>query len=235
MIKYILWDIDNTLLDFDMAEKASMISGLQRLGIDKISEDSLEDYKKINDKYWKKLEKGEITRKEVLLGRFNEFFDQEGIDYDQDIVEIFNENFQKDLGINVAFYKNAKNVLEKLKKDYKQYAITNGTKVAQEAKIKNSGLDKILDGVFISEDLAVDKPNKEFFDIVLKQVGSKDPREYIVIGDSLTSDIKGANNAGIKCIWFNPKHKIIKKDVSIDYSIHDLAKVIDILDDLSDW
>lgn len=90
MIKYILWDIDNTLLDFDMAEKASMISGLQRLGIDKISEDSLEEYKKINDKYWKKLEKGEITRKEVLLGRFNEFFDQEGIDYDQDIVEIFN-------------------------------------------------------------------------------------------------------------------------------------------------
>lgn len=234
MIKYILWDIDNTLLDFDMAEKASMISGLQRLGIDKISEDSLEDYKKINDKYWKKLEKCEITRKEVLLGRFEEFFDKKDIVYDQSTVESFNDNFQKDLGMNVAFHKNAKNVLEKLKKDYKQYAITNGTKIAQEAKIKNSGLDKILDGVFISEDLAVDKPNKEFFDIVLDQVGSKTPREYIVIGDSLTSDIKGANNAGIKCIWFNPKHKINDKDIRIDYSIHDLAKVIDILDDLSD-
>ncbi len=235
MIKYILWDIDNTLLDFDIAEKASMLSGLKRLGIDKISEDSLEDYKKINDKYWKKLEKGEITRKKVLLGRFEEFFDKKGIDYDQSTVENFNDNFQKDLGINVAFHKNAKNVLEKLKENYKQYAITNGTKVAQEAKIENSGLDNILDGVFISEDLGVDKPNKEFFDIVLNQVGSKDPREYIVIGDSLTSDIKGANNAGIKCIWFNPKHKINEKDVSIDYSIHDLTKVIDILDDLSDW
>ena len=234
MIEYILWDIDNTFLDFDIAEKASMLSGLKRLGIDKISEDSLQDYKKINDKYWKRLEKGEITRREVLLGRFKEFFDQEGIDYDQDIVESFNDNFQKDLGINVSFHENAKNVLEKLKKDYKQYAITNGTKVAQEAKIKNSGLDNILDEVFISEDLGVDKPNKEFFDIVLDQVGSKDPREYIVIGDSLTSDIKGANNAGIKCIWFNPKNKINEKDVSIDYSIHDLAKVIDILDDLSD-
>ena len=235
MIKYILWDIDNTLLDFDMAEKASMISGLKRLGIDKISEDSLEDYKKINDKYWKKLEKGEIKRKEVLLGRFEEFFDKKDIVYDQSTVEIFNDNFQKDLGINVAFHKNAKNILEKLKKNYKQYAITNGTKIAQEAKIENSGLDNILDGVFISEDLGVDKPNKEFFDIVLDQVGSKDPREYIVIGDSLTSDIKGANNAGIKCIWFNPKHKTNEKDVSIDYSIHDLAKAIDILDDLSDW
>lgn len=235
MIKYILWDIDNTLLDFDIAEKASMLSGLKRLGIDKISEDSLEDYKKINDKYWKKLEKGEITRWEVLLGRFREFFDKKAIGYDQATIESFNDNFQKDLGINVAFHKNAKNVLEKLKKDYRQYAITNGTKIAQEAKLENSGLDKILDGVFISEDLGVDKPNKEFFDIVLNQVGSNDPREYIVIGDSLTSDIKGANNAGIKCIWFNPKHKINKKDVSIDYSIHDLSKIIDIMDDLTDW
>ncbi len=102
--------------------------------------------------------------------------------------------------------------------DYKQYAVTNGSKIAQNLKLKKSGLDQIFDGVFISEDLGVDKPNKEFFDIVFDQIGSENRDDYIIIGDSLTSDMLGSNNAGIKNIWYNPEDLDNKANVKVDYT-----------------
>ena len=93
MINYILWDIDNTLLNFDLAEEASMINGFEKFGIKVTDENALLGYKKINDKYWKRLENGEIDRDEVLLGRFREFFTKYNIDYDDNLVENFNLNF----------------------------------------------------------------------------------------------------------------------------------------------
>ena len=122
--------------------------------------------------------------------------------------------------------------LQKLGKDYKQYAVTNGSKVAQSGKLKNSGLDKVFDGVFISEDLGYDKPSLEYFDLVFENIGSKNKDEYILIGDSLTSDMLGSNNAGIRNIWYNPAGLANDLGIRIDYTIHQLNKVVDILDDL---
>ncbi len=229
MINYILWDIDNTLLNFDLAEEASMINGFEKFGIKVTDENALPSYKKINDKYWKRLENGEIDRDEVLLGRFREFFTKYNIDYDDNLVENFNLNFQKELGRQVFFHDHAKEVLNELKNNYKQYAVTNGSKIAQTGKITNSGLDKILDDVFISEDLGVDKPNKAFFDKIFEKIGSTNKKEYILIGDSLTSDIRGANNAAIKNIWFNPNTNINETKIKVDFDIKDLSEVPGIL------
>lgn len=124
--------------------------------------------------------------------------------------------------------------MEILGKNYKQYAVTNGTKLAQKGKLKNSGLDKVFDGIFISEDLGVDKPNKEFFYKVFEKVGSTNPDEYIIVGDSLTSDMRGANNAGITNIWYNPKDLENNTDVKINFCIHSLDKIPNILDDLNE-
>ncbi len=232
MIKYLLWDIDNTLLSFDLAERASMTKGFQLFDIDIRDKNALDVYKDINDKHWKMLEKGEKTREEILTGRFEEFFDLYDIDYNDSLVNNFNLFYQEELGKQVFFNDYAKEVLQKLGKNYKQYAVTNGSKVAQTGKLRNSGLDKIFDGVFISEDLGYDKPSKEFFDIVFESIGSKNKDEYILIGDSLTSDMLGANNAGIKNIWYNPKDFDNKASVKVDYTINNLKEVIEILENI---
>ena len=234
MIKYILWDIDNTLLSFDLAERAAMTSGFLKFNLDIRDDNALEAYKLINDKYWKKLENGELTRKQILGDRFREFFDRYGISYDDKMINDFNLYFQQEVGRQVFFNDGAREVLPILGKDYDQYAVTNGSKIAQEAKVKNSGLDKVFKKVFISEDLGFDKPYKEFFDIVFKDIGSENPDDYIVIGDSLTSDMRGANNAGIKNIWYNPKNKENDLGIKIDYCIDDLRKVVDIIGKISE-
>lgn len=232
MIKYILWDIDNTLLNFDLAEKAAMKNGFKKFAINIGDENALGTYNSINDKYWKRLEKGEITRHETLHGRFREFFDLYNVNYDEKLIEKFNLFFQEELGKHIFFNDGAKESLEILDRDYAQYAVTNGSKIAQEAKLSNSGLDKIFLDAFISEDLKADKPSKEFFDKVFNKIGSTNKDEYILIGDSLSSDMRGANNAGIKNIWYNPKGKENNLGVNIDYTIHELDKVIYILDEL---
>lgn len=233
MIKYLLWDIDNTLLSFDLAERASMTKGFNKFGLDIGDEKALEVYKNINDKYWKMLEKGHMTREEILTGRFEEFFDLYDIAYDEKLVNDFNLFYQKELGKQVFFNDYAEEVLHKLGKDYKQYAVTNGSKVAQSGKLKNSGLDKIFDGVFVSEDLGVDKPYKEFFDIVFNQIGSDNRDDYIIIGDSLTSDIRGGNNAGIRTIWYNKDGKQNIHGVRVDYMVDKLSDIPAIIKEIN--
>ena len=232
MIKYLLWDIDNTLLSFDLAERASMTKGFKKFDLDIRDDKALDIYKNINDKYWKMLEKGQKTREEILTGRFEEFFDLYDIAYDDRLVNDFNLFYQEELGKQVFFNDYAEEVLQKLGKDYKQYAVTNGSKVAQSGKLKNSGLDKVFDGVFISEDLGYDKPSLEYFDLVFESIGSKNRDEYILIGDSLTSDMLGSNNAGIKNIWYNPKDFDNKASVKVDYTINNLKEVIKILENI---
>lgn len=232
MIKYLLWDIDNTLLSFDLAERASMTKGFDKFGLDIEDAKALEVYKNINDKYWKMLEKGQMTREEILTGRFEEFFALYDIAYDEKLVNDFNLFYQKELGKQVFFNDYAEEVLQKLSKDYKQYAVTNGSKVAQSGKLKNSGLDKVFDGAFISEDLGYDKPSLEYFDLVFERIGSKNKEEYILIGDSLTSDMLGSNNAGIRNIWYNPEDFDNKANIKVDYTIKNLKEVIEILENI---
>ena len=233
MIKYLLWDIDNTLLSFDLAERASMTKGFDKFGLDIGDDKALEVYKNINDKYWKMLEKGEMTREEILTGRFEEFFDLYDIAYDEKLVNDFNLFYQEELGKQVFFNDYAEEVLQKISKDYKQYAVTNGSKIAQTGKLKNSGLDKVFDGVFISEDLGVDKPYKEFFDIVFDQIGSDNRDDYIIIGDSLTSDIRGGNNAGIRTIWYNKDGKENIHGVRVDYMVDKLSDIPAIIKEIN--
>ena len=226
-IKYILWDIDGTLLDFELAENTAIRECFKDFNFGNCSDKQLEDYKKINNKYWKRLENGEISKKEVLEGRFVEFFKKNGIN--SDIATEFNEAYQIGIG-NIAYYiKNEKETVLALKTKYKQYGATNGTIVAQEKKLAKSGLDKLLDDVFISEKIGFDKPSINYYETVFEKVGSHNLEEYIMIGDSLTSDMQGGINAGITTCWFNPNKNKNDKKLNIDYEINDLKEVIDIL------
>lgn len=227
-IKYILWDIDGTLLDFDFAKEEAIRICFHNFKMGDCNNQMMEKYKEINKKYWQRLEKGEISKKEVLEGRFCEFFSNYGLDVS--IVSEFNKEYQICLG-SIVRYNNiyAEETVQALKGKYLQFATTNGTAIAQRMKLEKSGLKQIFDDIFISEEIGFEKPSIRYFENVFKKIGSNNREEYLVIGDSLTSDIQGGNNAEIMTCWFNPKGKKNDKSVKVDYEIHNLKELVDIL------
>lgn len=224
MVKVILWDIDGTLLNFEMSEKYAIRKCFSIFELGECTDEMLAQYSKINRKYWEGLERGELTKQEVLVGRFKEFFDKQGLPIEK--AEVFNSEYQIRLGDKAFYNDEGRQIVEQLKKkEIKQYAVTNGTLTAQERKLKLSGLDQLLDGVFISDVIGVEKPNIGFFDAVWKEIGSYKKNEVVIVGDSLTSDMQGGNNAGVLCCWYNPQKYANDKELRIDYEIQDLREV----------
>ncbi len=225
--KYVLWDIDGTLLDFLEAEKYAIKSLFNKYNIGECTDEMLAVYSKINVKYWQALERGELTKPEVLIGRFHEFFGLYGID--KSIAESFNSDYQSELGECIVFTEGAKEMLERQKGRYTLVAVTNGTKKAQTKKLSLSGLDKLFDYIFISEDVGFEKPSCEYFNRVFAEAHIEDIARAIIIGDSLTSDIKGGELARIDTCWYNPKKKPNDKDVKPTYEIASLFELSEIL------
>ena len=223
MIKVILWDIDGTLLSFKMAERAAIRACFAQFGLGELTDEMLSRYSAINASYWKRLELGELTKQQVLRGRFEEFFAAYGLD--TGCVDDFNAAYQVRLGETVVFNDSADTLVRELRGKVKQYAVTNGTLVAQRGKLKNSGLDQLLDDVFISDVIGVEKPGIGFFDAVFAAIGRYEPDEVLIVGDSLTSDIQGGNNAGILCGWYNPGGAPVPEGLRVDYDIRDLNAV----------
>lgn len=229
MIKVLLWDLDGTLLNFDAAEHNALKACFEKLGLGVCTDEMIERYVKINKQYWQKLERGEISKQEVLIGRFREFFRKEGLE--AECAEGFNEEYQIRLGDTIVFCDDAFELVKEFKqKGYLQYIVTNGTKVAQDRKLDRSGLRELFDGIFISEEVGFEKPMKGFFDKVFNEIGTYHSDEVIIIGDSLSSDMCGGNNVGITCCWYNPKKEANQSDLQIDYEIADLRELKEILD-----
>ena len=226
-IKVILWDIDGTLLNFEEAEKYAIRACFAQFGLGECTDSMLADYSVINRSYWQRLERGELTKPQVLEGRFMEFFGKYGLD--SGCAPAFNAQYQISLGDTFCFHENGLETVQALWGKVKQYAVTNGTRIAQERKLRASGLDKLLDGVFISEIVGIEKPGIGFFQRVWDAIGTYAPDEVMIVGDSLTSDIQGGNNAGILCCWFNPQGKPAPEHLRIDYTIRDLSQLLDIV------
>lgn len=227
MIKVILWDVDGTLLDFEKSESCGIRRCLEEIGFYGCNDAMLERYARINRRYWEALERGEVTKQEVLLGRFETFFEEETIPCDD--IAAFNSSYQKKLG--EVFFENEDSVrlCGKLQAQVDQYVVTNGTVEAQRNKLKFSGLGECMKGVFISDEIGVEKPGIGFFDHVFAEIGPVNRNEVMIVGDSLTSDMKGGNNAGILCCWYNPKKKENTAGVRIDYEISHLWEIETIL------
>lgn len=168
-INVILWDVDGTLLDFSAAERRALEDCFRSFQMGPCTPELLARYSQINRTYWRRLERGELTKPQVLLGRFEEFFAQEGLNCRD--IPAFNQEYQLRLGDTVVFRDDAGSLVARLKGRVRQYAVTNGTRVAQERKLSRSGLDRMLDGVFISEIVGTEKPGAAFFDAVFSQIG----------------------------------------------------------------
>ena len=225
----VLWDVDGTLLDFSAAERAAMISLFRDFDMGECDEEMLSRYSEINKKYWRMLELGEMTKPQILKGRFEEFFMKEGIDY-APCPEEFNRLYQLRMGDTIVFCDNSREIVSSLRGRVKQYAASNGTVTAQTKKLSRSGFDALLDGVFLSEDLGYEKPAVQFFDLIFRAIGPVDKNRVIMIGDSLTGDIAGGNRSGIKTCWYNPAGLINETEAAPDYEIGDLHEVMPILE-----
>lgn len=227
MIKVILWDLDGTLMDFKISESTSLKRTFVHFGLPECSDETVDVYSKINQGYWEKLERGEVTKEQVLRCRFEDFLALQNIDIS---ATEFCKEYENGLADVVVYLDDSFGLLERLKYDgYTQLAVTNGAKNVQRRKLKNSGFDKIFDDVFISDEVGFEKPSKSFFKAVLNSIPNVSTDEIIIVGDSLTSDIKGGNNAGIKTCWYNPSKKPVPKEYKVDYQITSLDEIYDIV------
>lgn len=223
----LLWDVDGTLLDFIAAEKAAVQTLFREFGLGECTDEMVERYSRINKEYWERLERGELSKPEILVRRFADFFASEGLDASK--APEFNEQYQVRLGDTVVFCDDSYELLSSLRGCVKQYAVSNGTVVAQTRKLRRSGFDRLLDGVFLSEELGYEKPATEFFDRVFAAIGEPDRERVLIVGDSLTSDITGGNRAGIGTCWYNPKGEPNLTAAHADYEIRDLHGILDII------
>lgn len=224
--KFILWDIDDTLIDFKASEKVALKKCFKVYDVE-LSEEDIEVYSKINQDYWKMLELGQIEKGLMLGQRFTDFIEYlkvKGIDG-----ATINKEFQMSIGDHVVMFDGAMEICEKLKGVKPQYAVTNGTIIAQERKLKNTGLDEIFDGVFISDKIGFQKPDARFFKHVFANIPGFNPEEAIIIGDSLSSDMKGANNAGIDSCWFNFREVENEDGIEFNYEIKCIEELYEII------
>lgn len=223
----LLWDVDNTVLDFDRSEYDALSRCFEKFGLE-LQEETAALYSEINLSFWKRLELGQIGRQELLTGRFREFFRRLSItDVDADQ---FQREYQDNLG-SVYYYKERSNeLLKELSGQYRQYFVTNGVAATQRNKLRLSGLDRLVNGIFISEELGAEKPDRLFFERSFAQIPDFDKEGALLIGDSLSSDMKGAFQAGIASCWYHPGWTNEEPSVPLTYEIHSLWEVKKILE-----
>lgn len=222
MIKAVLIDIDNTILDWEACSHEAMIKAGIATNI-KIDENFLNTYDRENPKLWEQLENNEITFAELKEKRFKIIFELTNTEGN---IEEFEKQFKNNILDSHIEMANARELLEYLFKKYKVFAASNSNLYQQKRRLANAELLDFFNDIFVSEELKAYKPNKEFFDEVFKRIPFK-KEEVIMIGDSLSSDIKGANDYGIKSIWFNKSN--IKSISNATYDVNNLLLIKEII------
>lgn len=225
MIKNILFDLDDTILDFKKAERVALTKTLKTMGIP-VNENILTHYSEINISQWKRLELGEISREEVKVNRYRLLFEEFGINASPDkATEIYEDN----LCFGHFFIDYAEELLAQLYGKYRLYLVSNGAKRVQDGRLKSAGIAHYFEDIFISEVIGTEKPNREFFDFCFSRIKDFHHNETVIIGDSLSSDIKGGICLGIKTVWFNPGNQENPTAFTPDYEIQKLDQLFGVL------
>ena len=226
MAKIILFDLDDTILDFHSSESAALTHTLISLGAPATAE-NIALYSKINDRMWKRLERGELTRPQILVKRFEEFFGEIGLKCNP--LEA-RKLYEHALSKQCPFIDGALPLLEKLYHEYDLYIVSNGTAHVQDGRIAAAGIGRYFKDIFISDKIGVNKPSKAFFDYCFAHIKDFDKKRTIIVGDSPSSDILGGINAGIATCRYNPKRQQNPEGIAPDYEIAELSELTQILE-----
>ena len=217
MFKVLLWDLDGTIIDSHKAVANSLLYCFKCLGIEnKYNQEMVDDFYKINSNFWGNLGIKYKTIDEILKLRFIEFFGKHNINVDP--IEA-SKYYEEESSKTLFPFDNVIEILNDLKHKYKMYATTNGKAYVQRNKLKTAGIINIFDAIFISENVGYNKPDVKYFEKIFEFIGDYKKDEILMIGDTLNSDIAGANNAGIKCCYYNIKNEPIDSKYKIDYII----------------
>ena len=228
MIEYLFLDLDDTILDFHTAEAVALSKTLRKFGIEPRLE-IVERYKQINILHWKMLERGEITRAQVKVGRFQALFREIGADCDAEVVTA---DYERNLAIGHYFLPGAEEAVKRLSKKYRLFLASNGTASVQKGRMTSANLYRFFEKVFVSEEIGHNKPEKAYFDACFARILDFDPEKAMIVGDSLTSDIRGGINAGIRTCWVNRHGAPRDPEIPADYEIESLSQLEALLDTL---
>ena len=221
----ILLDVDGTPLDFGMSEKQGMKVVLEQYGFEP-TEERLLLYHEINEGFWSAFERGEVTKEDLVRQRFETFFGRLGRAVDGREAE---ELYRRQLDDSAFLIDGALDLCQYLKERYDLYVVTNGTSSTQYKRLAASGLDCFMKDIFVSEDAGSQKPQKEYFEYCFKRIPGVCPERMLLVGDSLSSDIKGGQAAGTATCWYNPSGLINRTGVRPDLEICALGELKRIL------
>ena len=227
--KFLLFDLDHTLLDFDAAEDVALSQLLNEEGVEDIQAYK-NYYVPMNKTLWKDLELKKITKQELVNTRFAKLFAHFGIEKDGAYLA---ERYQFFLSKQGQIFPGVEDLLKKLiSRGYELYAATNGITYIQTGRLEQSGIAPFFKKIFISEQLHTQKPDAAFYEKIGARIPSFNKNQTLMIGDSLSADIQGGNNAGIDTIWYNPHHLENKTQAQPTYEVDSYQALLEILDKL---
>lgn len=224
----VLLDLDDTLLDFKKAEHIAICRTFRDFGLEPTAELTAR-YSEINAMQWKRLELGEINRQQVLEGRFQILFEEQGLHIEPSLAK---SKYEAYLSQGHYFIPGAEELLEELHGKYRLFLCSNGTAVVQAGRLESAGIGPYFEKIFISEDIGHNKPDTRYFEACFDQIPGFDRKRCVMVGDSLSSDILGGIKAGIKTCWFDPRHKGSSGDICPDCTIYELSQLMEALDTL---
>ena len=228
MIEFLFLDLDDTILDFHTAERVAISKTIREFGVEP-TEEILNRYHEINKWHWEQLELGKQTRAEILVNRFGVLFETLGVAVDAAKCA---KAYEINLSTGHWFLPGAEEAVDRLSKKYRLFLASNGTAVVQKGRMTSANLYRFFEQVFVSQEIGHNKPSKEYFDGCFARIPGFDKEKAMIVGDSLSSDIKGGINAGIKTVWVNPEHKDCG-DIRPDYEIEALSQLEALLEELS--
>ena len=228
MFEFLFLDLDDTILDFQKAEHVALSKTLRGFGLEP-TETVLKRYNLINKAHWEALERKELTREQVLLGRFQVLFEEMGISAEPVKVA---RAYEHNLSIGHWFLPGAEEAVARLSRKYKLYLTSNGTASVQKGRMTSANLYRFFQEVFVSQEIGANKPAPEYFERCFARIPGFDKSKAIIVGDSLTSDILGGQNAGIATCWVNPHHKEGRADIRVDFEIEALSQLEQLLENL---
>jgi len=227
MIECLFLDLDDTILDFKKAEYIAIGKTIRDFGVEP-TDAVRHRYHEINKWHWEQLELGTMTRAEILVNRFAVLFEELGVEVDATACA---RTYEKNLGTGHFFLPGAEEAVERLSKKYRLFLASNGTASVQKGRMTSANLYRFFETVFVSQEIGHNKPSKAYFDACFASISGFDPEKAIMVGDSLSSDIRGGINAGLKTVWVNPDHKPCG-DIKPDYEIEALSQLEALLETL---
>lgn len=231
MTEFLFLDLDDTILDFHKAERIALRKTLTQFGAEP-TDAVLSLYHRINKWHWEQLELGKLTREEVLVGRFAALLRELGIA--ADAVQC-TRTYERNLAIGHYFLPGAQEAVARLSRKYRLFLASNGTASVQQGRLTSAGLYPYFEKVFVSQELGANKPSKAFFDACAKQIPGYDAQKALMVGDSLSSDILGGIQAGMKTCWVNPEGKKNPESIVPDWQIGALRELPKLLKALDGW